>query len=355
MFGFFKKENSNSGTQTKSFWKRPEGVTGFLFGAGILTGIGYLLYKFLPFIVIILHNAIYAVVFFVILAAILYVLFDNKFRNLIWFFYKSMMRKITGWFVQIDPIGILQTYVEHLYQNLNDMDANIAKLKGQIVKLKTIVTSNEREMQQSLETAEQAKKKGNMDVVVINTRQYGRLDDSNKRFKELLGKMEILYRVLSKMHTNTGYLVKDIENEVRIRKQERDAIRAGYSAMKHAMNIIKGDPDKKMMFDQAMDVIVDDVSNKVGEMERFMEISSTFIDSIDIQNGVYEQKGLELLEKMEKEGISFIFDDKTKKLSKPSEADFDIKDLNDTSLKMKQGKTNDNKDEGNNYNEMFNQ
>ena len=121
--------------------------------------------------------------------------------------------------------------------------------------------------------------------------------------------------------------------------------------MKHAMNIIKGDPDKKMMFDQAMDVIVDDVSNKVGEMERFMEISSTFIDSIDIQNGVYEQKGLELLEKMEKEGISFIFDDKTKKLPKPQESTFELKDLDNSSQKAKIAKN----DEGNNYNEMFNQ
>ena len=154
--------------------------------------------------------------------------------------------------------------------------------------------------------AEQAKKKNNMDVVVINTRQYGRLEESNKRFSDLLGKMEILYRVLAKMYDNSGYLIKDIENEVRIKKQEREAIKSGYSAMKRAMSIINGDPDKKMMFDQAMDAIVDDISSKIGEMERFMEVSSTFIESIDLQNGVYEQKGIELLEKMEKQGISLL-------------------------------------------------
>lgn len=290
----------------KSFWQKPEGVTGFIFMAGIVIGGGYLLYKLLPYIVSILQNTVHAVILFVALGAILYVLFDPKFRNLIWFIYKSIMRAITGVFVNIDPIGILETYIESLHNSLEEMDGHIAKLKGQIQKLKQIIKTNSEEMEESLLMAEQAKKANNKDMVVINTRQYGRLEESNKRFNELLTKMEILYRVLSKMYDNSGYLIKDIENEVRIKKQEREAIRSGYSAMRRAMSIIKGDPDKKMMFDQAMDAIVDDISSKIGEMERFMEVSSTFIESIDLQNGVYEQKGMELLEKMEKEGISLL-------------------------------------------------
>ncbi len=349
LFGIFKKDKSGDGP-TKSFWKRPEGVTGFLFLGGIIAGLGWLAWKFLPFINVILSNTIYAVIFFAILAGLLYILIDPKFRTLLWYMYKVVMRKITSWFVKIDPIAILETYVENLYKNLSDMDTHIGKLKGQMQKLKTIVETNQNEMEQSLRLADAAKKKGNMDVVVINTRQYGRLEESNKRYKELLAKMEILYRILSKMYTNSGYLIKDIENEVRIKKQERDAIKSGYSAMKSAMNIIKGDPDKKQMFDQAMEAIVDDVSNKVGEMERFMEVSATFIDSIDIQNGVYEQKGLELLEKMEKEGISFLLDDKVKKLPKPEDEQFDLKDIKETDKAAGTKKDDDN----NNYDNLFN-
>ena len=340
--------NSNN-SKPKTFWKRPEGLTGGLFLAGIVIGGGFLLYKFLPFIVNILQNALQATIFFVALAAILYVLLDPKFRNLIWYMYKSIMRWLTSLFVQIDPIGILESYVEHLYKNLREMDLHIGKLKGQMVKLKNIIGQNEREMEQSLRIAEEAKKQNNNDVVVINTRQYGRLEESNKRYKELLAKIELLYRVLSKMFKNSEYLIKDIENEVRIRKQERAAILASYGAMKRAMNIIKGDPDKKAMFDMAMEAIVDDISNKVGEMERFMEVSASFIDSIDIQNGVYEQKGLELLEKMEKEGISFILSDKKVDLL-PKESEVVYLDNKE---KEKEIEKNDNKANFNNYKNLF--
>ena len=54
------------------------------------------------------------------------------------------------------------------------------------------------------------------------------------------------------------------------------------------------------MFDQAMEVIADDVANKVGEMERFMELSADFMDSVDLQNGVFEEQGLKMLEEYEK-------------------------------------------------------
>ncbi len=316
--------------QKKSFWKRPEGITGVLFGGAIALGLGWLAYKLLPYLVDILQNLLHATILFAALGAILYILLDPKFRNLIWFFYKSIMRAITSAFVKIDPIGILETYVEDLYKNLREMDGHIGKLKGSVRKLKMIIEKNDNEMKQSLRMAEAAKKKGNRDVMIINTRQYGRLEESNKRFKNLLQKMQILYRVLSKMHTNSGYLIKDIENEVRIKKQERQAIKSGYSAMKRAMAIVKGDPDKKMMFDMAMEAVVDDVSMKIGEMERFMEASTTFIDSIDIQNGVYEQKGLELLEKMEADGISFLLDgdsDEMKMLTEGEEDEYDLKTL----------------------------
>ena len=34
-------------------------------------------------------------------------------------------------------------------------------------------------------------------------------------------------------------------------------------------------------------------------MERFMEMSTSFMDSVDLQNGVFEEEGLKMLEKFE--------------------------------------------------------
>ena len=112
--------------------------------------------------------------------------------------------------------------------------------------------------------------------------------------------MSILYRVLTKMYSNSEILLEDTKDQVKMKEEERKAIRASHSAMKSAMSIISGNADKRAMFDQALEVIADDVAMKVGEMERFMEMSSSFMDSVDLQNGVFEEQGLQMLEEWEK-------------------------------------------------------
>ncbi len=301
--------DSTTQQKIKSFWKRPEGVTGAIFIIGLVVLFAFFWTAISAFVISMLQSMLTAILLGVGIIVVLYVLIDPKFRNLVWYMYKSFMRWITGLFVQIDPIKILESYVDYLYKNLREMNTHIGKLKGQTSKLQRLIDKNKQEMSQNLKMAEQAKKKNNMELVAINTRQFGRLKESNDRYTKLLNKMELLYRVLSKIHRNSGYLIKDTENEVRMRKQEYKALKAGHSAMKSAMNIISGDPDKKQMFDMATEAIVDDVHNKIGEMERFIEISGSFIDSVDLQNGVYEQEGLELLEKMEADGMSFLLGD----------------------------------------------
>lgn len=293
----------------KSFWEKPEGTTGMFFGSILAIGAGYLLYKALPYIITLMQNTLYAILLGLALAGMLYILFDPKFRNLVWYVYKSVMRFVTGIFVQIDPIGILESYIESLHDNLRKMDTQIGALRGQMRKLKDLMNVNERTMSDSLAMANQAKEKGKQAQMILKTRKAGRLQESNIKLGDLYKKMEILYRVLSKMYENSEVLLEDIKDQVEVKKIEREAIRNSHSAMRSALNIISGDKDKRMMFDRAIEAIADDVSRKVGEMERFMELSANFMDSIDLQNGVYEEKGLEMLEKWEKEGVSFLLGD----------------------------------------------
>ena len=140
--------------------------------------------------------------------------------------------------------------------------------------------------------------------------------------------MEVLYRVLTKMYENSSIMMEDIEDQVMVKQQEREAIRASHGAMKSAMNIISGNTDKRYMFDQALEAIADDVSMKVGEMERFMEMSESFMNSVDLQNGVFEEKGMKMLEKWEKES-SLILGSEKDSLLLQAENDSDVLDLNE--------------------------
>ena len=140
-----------------SFWKRPEGVTGALVLGGLVIGGGYLLYTFLPALIALTSNVLALAGMLIILGIIIYLVLDPRMRNLVWYVYKSLMRWITGIFIQIDPIGILKSYVEDLKDNLRKMNRQVSKLRGQMHKLKELIHNNRKEIQSNLEMAGKAR------------------------------------------------------------------------------------------------------------------------------------------------------------------------------------------------------
>lgn len=289
-----------------TFWKRPEGKTGALVLGALVVGGGILLVQALPALIALAANTLYLSLMLLALGAIIYMVLDPKMRNLVWYMYKSVMRFVTGLFIQIDPIGILKSYVDDLKDNLRKMNRQISQLRGQMHKLQEMIINNKKEIAANLDLASQARDKNKESVMILKSRKAGRLKESNMKLEDLYQKMEILYRVLRKMYENSEIMLEDIQDQVMVKEQERKAIHASNSAMKSAMSIIKGDADKRAVFDQALEAIADDVSSKVGEMERFMEMSESFMSSVDLQNGVFEEEGLKMLEKWEKEGVSLL-------------------------------------------------
>jgi hypothetical protein len=83
--------------------------------------------------------------------------------------------------------------------------------------------------------------------------------------------------------------------------------------MKSAMAIIHGDPSARQLYDMANEYVAADYAMRIGEIEDFVRMSDTFMQSIDLRNGVYEQQAVELLADWEKNADSIVLGD-TKRL-----------------------------------------
>ena len=251
-----------------------------------------------------------------VLAGIIYMVLDPKIRGMVSYMYKSVMRAITGLFVTIDPIGILKNYVDDLSDNLKKMSKQIGGLRGQMRSLKTTMDNNAKEIANNLQLASVAQKQGKQQQVILSTRKAARLKESNGKYEKLHSKMEVMHRILTKMYQNSEILLEDTKDQVQLKEQEYKAMTASHSAMKSAMSVISGDPDKRAMFDQALEHIADDVASKVGEMEQFMDMCSNVMSSIDLQNGVFEEQGMKMLQEMEKQS-SMLLEEGTLDLNQP--------------------------------------
>lgn len=221
---------------------------------------------------------------------------------------------ISGLFHKEDPIETLEDHVEQLKMQQKEMNGQINRLNNQILELENLVRSNKKEMETKIRIASQAKQQNNQEVMQLNLRQYGRLKSSVVKYENLIAKLRISYKVISKIYTNASYLIQDTSNEISIRKQEAYAINNGYSALNNANNILSTDKQKKKELDKANQKLVEELSNKLKGMDKFIALSNKTVEKIDLQNEAFEQEGMDLLEKLEMQGCNMLDKEADKQL-----------------------------------------
>ena len=304
--------------KAKSFWERPEGTTGMLtigaagvalyFAAPVLT-------KFADRMTGLIGSTAMMVVYGVGLFILLNIVFNKKVQTLVRYGFKSLMRWITKWFVEIDPIGIMKSYISDLIDKREIMATSRDKLRGQITVLERQVNANTSEYEKSMATAQIANKQGNAGQFSVASRQAGRLEKLNKEsLVPLLNQMQIHLRALNKYYDVTGTVIDDLKNEVKARQIERDMILASHTAMKSAKAILMGGTDAKELFDQAMEFVVEDFGMKMGEIDSFIENSKGFVEGLDMQNGVYEAEALKKLQAWENKADSILLGNEKAKM-----------------------------------------
>lgn len=301
----------NNNNSLTSFWKRPEGKPGMVVLAALIGIGGYALYKAAPAILELMENMYYMIGMGLGLFAIITLLMNNKFRTSVWYLYKGIMRWFTGMVIELNPIAILKSYVEDIKEKLVKMTQQITDLGGQLGKIDRKIADRKKEQEREIGLARQAQKMpGREAEVKLHAMQAERLEQYIQKLEALSKKMNILLKVLNKMKYYSEIMIKNTEMEVEIRTEEREAITKSHSVMKSALNIIQGNDDKRVMFDQAMEFVVDDIGFKVGEMDRMLEASTDFINSVDLENALYEENGMKMLEEFDKKGMETIFSTK---------------------------------------------
>lgn len=281
---------------SKSFWKSPEGVTGAIVLLGLLIGGGMLLYNLLPTLIALAQNTLYLGGMLIALGAVIYILLDPQARNLIWYSYKSAMRWVTGLFVKIDPISVLKSYLSDIEKSLMKLSKQIGALRGQMRLLKGTMDGNAIEIENNLQLADKARKQGDDKNLTLAARKAARLQEANAKYDNLYGKMDVLYRILTRMYENAEIVLEDTRDQIHVKEQEYLAIKAGHGAIQSAQSVLKGNSDQRALFDRALEQMADEMGAKVGEMERFMDTSRRLMDSIDLQKGEFEEEGLRMLE-----------------------------------------------------------
>lgn len=281
----------------KSFWKRPEGITGILFLGGIIFGF----YKLLPFLITFVENTLYLGLMVGGAALLTYLIWDNS--NLIWYGYKSLMYRVTNFFVRIDPIAIAKVYIGELKRKKEDMDEQIIKLGGAVKKLDADISENDKQIGEKASQAKKAEEiaiqKGDSGMkmkAIALTKEVIYLKGANSEITPLLKSMESMRSYLKQASDVSGYIINDKETEISIMEKKYKTIKIGLSALRSAKAIM-GQDEKEAIFEQSMEFLKEDMANKLSEMDRIIEMANPYVQQMELENAVNTHEAQALLEK----------------------------------------------------------
>jgi preprotein translocase subunit Sss1 len=294
----------------RSYWSKPEGITSLLFlGAAGAAGL-YYWNKLAAFLIEVTQNTLYLGLLLALLAILVFLFTSKDVRTAVFFLFKTLMRNITGLIIKLDPIAIMKIYIDDLKEKREKMQGQINILAGQLVKLNRKITENNEEIKQKFAEANKASqmtdRPGMKETASLATIEGAGLQEMNEKLFPLQRNMKTILEFMEKVNKSADYIIKETEIKVKLKEAEYRIVKESSNALRTAVSIFKGNPDKKFYFDESMEYIQDDMSLKLGEMKRAMDLSMDFINGVDVQNGLLSDKGQAMLEAYNKGDFKLI-------------------------------------------------
>jgi hypothetical protein len=284
---------TDSGQKLKSYWNRPGGKFGLLIGIGLLVAIGYYV---IPILTTVVWNTLNFGIALVCLGVFLYCITHRKLRLSLFYLYEWLMKKLVGLVIELDPFLIAEDYIgdmeeqrEKLYNQSVDVDAQKEKIDLKI-------SEKEKEMTQLLSRAKAAQNNNMLPELGNATRQIARVKEYIAQLTPIRDNLARIGDYLTKVHKNSGYMIEDARNELELKKDLYKSVTSGNKALSSALKIFNGDPEKKLMVEQSMEFLKEDIATKLASMKKAINYSTDFMRSIDLDNATYELQGLKMLE-----------------------------------------------------------
>ena len=300
----------NSETSELPKWQQPEKMAGRVVLLGLAGTAVYFWGVILPFLV----DMVFDTVKLGIGLGSLFVLFllatNKRIHAGLWYAGQRILRTAAGIFVNTDPIGIMEDYIRNTEKEARKMDAEVTNIEGAHELVKRKLAANTAQMQEYLGLAAAAQRQGEKDMAESYASRAAQIQDYNQRLMPMATTTANVTVVMRQILKAALRQIDGSKFKVNLLKDEYALVKRTSSGMRAAMNILRGDPDKKYFFDLATDRVAQDMAQQLGQIKQAMRYSQEFVKEMDIQNGVMSEKGQRLLEKYQKGDFNAVLNEK---------------------------------------------
>lgn len=289
----------------QSFWKRPEGKVGKWFNFMLIAGLCFFLYNYRTDITSFVRDLTHMIWACVGLAITLYVILDNKLRNLLSFIYMQMMRGVTGIFVEMDPVTAIKNKIAKMWEKRKEMGDQLVAVKGGLNRLQSLINENEKNRVLALNKMKYARDKGDNSGFDFASKSAARYEESNERMQPQLERLTKVYETGSFFYNNAENVIRDKEEDLNLKISEFEIMKSSSKLVSAAAGIFAGNQAEDQIYNQSYDFMMQSIANSSAELDVFVDSSKGVMSQINLENGAMSEKGIKMLTEFEQQTAGF--------------------------------------------------
>ena len=288
----------------KSPWEKPGGKLGMVVAGLGIAGAGYLLYLLLPIMISLASNVLYLILMLFGIGILGYILTSKKFWNTFKVAYFIIMRRITGFFIKIDPVAILEDYIRDLQKRIKEVSDNINQVRALIKKNERKLNEVTSKRNDAILEIKQYRQRGQ---TAFAQQKEGLLVLYEKSVQDRTARLETSKKwleALTKLQQYATFSVTINEEKVKLFKDEYEELKAQGKAFRSIKSALNGDPDMMENFETAVEIMENEISMNLGEIEDMIDETNGLLGQADMENAVISDKATAILQKYDnQEGI----------------------------------------------------
>ena len=295
---------NNENISRKSPWEKPGGTLGMIC-AGLAVGGGlFLLWHLLPIMITLASNVLYLILMLLAIGILGYILTSKKFWHTFGLAYFIIMRKITGFFIKIDPVAILEDYIKDLQKRIKEVDENVTKVRGLIKKNERRVSETKDKLDEALSKKKRYEKMGQGSFAAQTNGLIVMYEKALKERTQRLSTSKKWLEALVKLQQYATFNVGLNQEKVQLMKEEYEEIKQTGKTFRSIKSALNGDPDIMSDFEMACEIMENEITFNLGEIEGMIDETNGILSQADADNAAMSDKANLILAKYEQqEGI----------------------------------------------------
>lgn len=287
----------------KSFWSRTEGTVGMATIAVMVIGGAVVIQMFQSFFVGLFYSLIAmigstlaALLLIAILAVVVSVVTNPRFRTLCSYYFKFAIQKATNVFIPVFWKDILMEHLKNANSRREIIVTQTSELNGQIKTLELEVKKNEQEIEKLMAEASVAQKMNKQLAMSAALQEAQSKRASNNEYNDALKQMHAMLDVFNKYIEFVDYLIRKLKSDITENIRKKNLMDKAAMVMSASKAIMNGKTDEDLLYDETTEWMAQDYGQKLGQVEEFMNQTKPLIERFDMNRMADLQMGLKSLE-----------------------------------------------------------